>query len=109
MAGTTKEVATATSPSTEVETLQAQIAELTAENASLKEDLKQASEFISELKGQAKSGSQDVTVKLEGKTYLVVKGFKDKEKSWLPEDIAANPKKAAELLTKGSTILKLKD
>lgn len=89
--------------------LEAKVAELEAENAELKEELEDAAKIVAELKAKLQEGgSKDVTVTVDKKVYVVTKGFRDKFKVWRPEDIAANPAKAKELIERGSTILKLK-
>lgn len=103
--------------------LEARVAELEAENAALKaktevveaeneelkEELEEAAKIVAELKSKLQDGgTKDVTVTVDKQVYIVTKGFREKTKTWRPEDIAANPAKAKELIEKGSTILKLK-
>lgn len=89
--------------------LEAKVAELETENAELKEELEEAAKIVAELKSKLQDGgTKDVTVTVDKQVYIVTKGFREKTKTWRPEDIAANPAKAKELIEKGSTILKLK-
>jgi regulator of replication initiation timing len=119
MSGKNNGAATAAPDSTEVENqtqLGIELAKaleenkaLSAENIELKEELVEAAKIVAELKAKiGNGGSKDVTVTVEKKVYVVTKGFREKNKTWNPEDIAANPAKAKELIEKGSTILKLK-
>lgn len=88
------------------EVLQAN-AELLKEKEELIVQLEEAAELIEELKAAADKGAaREVTVEVDGITYLVTKGFKDRNRTWNPQDIAANAKLAAELVKKKSTILK---
>lgn len=82
-------------------------AELLKEKDELIAQLEEAADLIEELKSAADKGAtSEVTVEVNGTTYLVTKGFKDKNRTWKPQDIAANAKLAAELVKKKSTILK---
>lgn len=94
---------------TEIQELNTKVNELEVQNKELLESLKEAAEIISELKEKAgSSASNEVTITIDKKVYVVTKGCRDKNRTWLPEDIAADSKKAKELLEKGSTILQLK-
>lgn len=119
MSGKNNGAATAAPDSTQVEKetqLGIELAKALEENKALKaqneeliENLKEAAEIISDLKAKAgSSGSNEVTITIDKKVYVVTKGCRDKNRAWLPEDIAADPKKAKELIEKGSTILQLK-
>lgn len=79
-------------------------------NAELLAQLEEAAELIEDLKAQLGAGSTDKApvVTVDGKTYTVTKGYRDRNTVYTPQDIAADKAKCAELVKRGSTILKLK-
>ncbi|MFN3802178.1 hypothetical protein [Belliella pelovolcani] len=83
---------------------------LKAENETLRTELVEAAETVTELKAQVgdKASSKGPIVKVGGKDYIVLKGFKSRERDYRPEDIAADPKLAKTLIDKNSQLLKLK-
>jgi hypothetical protein len=79
-------------------------------NAELLSQLEEAAELIEDLKAQLGAGSTDKApvVIVDGLTYTVTKGYRDRNNVYTPQDIAADKAKCADLVKRGSTILKLK-
>lgn len=97
---------TASQATTETLAVDAKVAALEAENAALKAELEDAAKVVAELKEKLKDGkAQDLTVKVGGKKYAVVGGFKKKGQLFTKEAIAADAKLAGELIAKGSQLL----
>lgn len=99
------ETAGATAPATLEEALAALAAEQTKSKA-LEAELEDAGKVVAELKEKLKDGKgSELTVKVGGKKYAVVGGFKKKGVEYTKEAIAADAKLAGELLARGSQLL----
>lgn len=99
------ETAGAQAPATLEEALAA-LATEQAKNTALEAELEDAAKVVAELKEKLADGkSKDLTVKVGGKKYAVLGGFREKGKTFTKEDIAADAKIAAELIAKGSQLL----
>jgi hypothetical protein len=100
-----KTTAGASAPATLEEALGALAAEQ-AKNKALEAELEDAAKVVAELKEKLKDGkAQELTVKVGGKKYAVVGGFRKKGQVFTKEAIAADAKLAEELIAKGSQLL----
>jgi hypothetical protein len=103
---TTEKVETESTATTETVQVDPVVATLQAENAALKAELADATKVVAELKEKLKDGkSVELTVKVGGKKYAVVGGFKKNGQLFTKEAIAADAKLAEELIAKGSQLL----